>query len=68
VSADLRRELDQLHAEIQLLHAQDAAREWKFIHDRFHAFDAIKNDKCPACGARVRVIETDRAVKLEALQ
>lgn len=35
--------------------------------ERFYAFDAIKDDKCPCCGSRVRVNRTHNSVRLEAL-
>lgn len=37
------------------------------MFERFHAFDAIKDDKCPACGGRVRVLENHNSVMLEAI-
>lgn len=63
----LQEQIDQLRAELALVHAQVAAGEWKHMHERFHAFDSIKNDACPACGGRVRVVETHNAVRLEAV-
>lgn len=38
------------------------------MFDRFHAFDGIKDDRCPACGSHVRVIEDHNSVRLEAIR
>jgi len=40
------------------------AVEWARMKDRFHAFDAIKDDACPCCGGRVVIEETHNAVRL----
>lgn len=58
--AELRAENEYLR---RLLTVVEAAR----MFDRFHAFDAINDDTCPACGGRVCVVETYNAVKLEAV-
>ena len=29
------------------------------MFDRYHAFDGIRDDRCPACGGRVRIDESD---------
>lgn len=62
----------QLEAENELLREQVRIIGALHMLERFHAFDAIKNDACPCCGGRVRVV-ADRlqrdggsAVNLEA--
>lgn len=35
--------------------------------ERFHAFDAIKDDKCPCCGARVEAVHDRNSVQLRAV-
>ena len=37
------------------------------LMERFHGFDAIKDDKCPCCGGRVKVVETHNSVMLESV-
>jgi hypothetical protein len=66
----LQEQVDRLRAEIELLHAQIAANEWKHMRDRFHGFDAIKDDACPCCGGRVAVTETGEpfGVRLAAVR
>lgn len=56
-----------LEAEIETYRLQFTAVEAMRRMERFHAFDAIKDDKCPSCGGRVRVKETGREVTLEAI-
>ena len=63
---DLQHQVDELRAELSLLHACIAVNEWKHMQDRFHAFDAIRDDRCPACGSAVVVMETEREVTLRA--
>jgi hypothetical protein len=55
--------------ERQLAYEKRLTREVAALHmfERFHAFDAIKDDSCPACGGRVRVIEDYNSVRLEAV-
>jgi hypothetical protein len=47
----------QLASERAFHREQLTAVSWARMRDRFHAFDAIKNDSCPACGGRVKVEE-----------
>lgn len=57
-------EIDRLKEEVELLKTQlreDAAYR---MFERFHAFDAIKDDRCPSCGGPVIVEETGNAVML----
>lgn len=63
--AQLERENELLREQVRIIGA---------LHmiERFHAFDAVKNDACPCCGGRVRVVgdrlERDggSAVRLQA--
>ena len=55
--ARLERRVEELEKQISDFHAHNAALEWKRMYERFHSFDAIKNDACPCCGGRVRVVE-----------
>jgi len=63
----------QLEAENALLREQVRIIGALHMLERFHAFDAIKNDACPCCGARVRVVpdpihrDENTAVRLEAI-
>jgi hypothetical protein len=56
-----------LLAENALLREQMTVVQAARMFDRFHAFDAIKDDRCPACGGRVGVEETHNAVRLKAV-
>jgi uncharacterized protein with PIN domain len=56
-----------LLAENRLLREQMTVVQAARMFDRFHAFDAIKDDRCPACGGRVGVEETHNAVRLKAV-
>lgn len=58
--------LAELRAENEMLKKQLSITEGVRAMNRFHAFDAIKNDACPSCGGRVRIVETHNAVRLEA--
>lgn len=60
-------EIDQLRRDLAL--ARDQLRIIGALHmaERFHAFDAIKDDKCPCCGARVKVNRDHNSVMLEAV-
>ena len=49
----------QLEAENALLREQVRIIGALHMIERFHAFDAIKDDACPCCGGRV-VVEQDR--------
>ena len=61
----------QLKAENELLREQIRIIGALHMLERFHAFDAIKNDGCPCCGARVKVVADPRdagqAKRLEAI-
>lgn len=57
----------QLELENELLREQLKIVGALHILERFHAFDAIKNDACPCCGARVKVNRDQNSVKLEAV-
>ena len=59
----------ELEAEVALMREQMTVMEACHMFDRFHSFDAIKNDSCPCCGGRVKVVEIDvpPAVRLEAV-
>jgi hypothetical protein len=65
--AELRRRISELEKHVENFHAHNAALEWKRMTERFHGFDAIKNDMCPCCGARVEVVRTERDVTLRAI-
>lgn len=57
-------ELLELRAENESLCRAIAAVNlsmWHQTQDRFHAFDAIRDDRCPACGGPVTVERRDRA-------
>ena len=58
---------DQLDRERRHWDELLAAIQWGRMKDRFYAFDAIRNDACPSCGARVIVEETHNAVRLKAV-
>jgi hypothetical protein len=63
--AELEAALERERAYFrEMMTAVQAAR----MFDRFHAFDAIKNDACPTCGGRVAVEETSTAVRLKAVR
>jgi rRNA maturation endonuclease Nob1 len=55
---------EQLERERAYFREVLTAVEWARMKDRFHAFDAIKDDACPACGGRVLIEETHNAVRL----
>ena len=62
--AELEAMLEQERAHTRELLT---AVQWARMADRFHAFDAIKDDACPCCGARVAVEETHNVVRLRAV-
>lgn len=68
MSPEVMTELEELRAEVAAYREVFTAVSWARMRDRFHAFDSIKNDSCPACGGRVRIVETHNAVRLEAVQ
>jgi hypothetical protein len=53
------RSYAQLEAENKLLREQVKIIGALHMIERFHAFDAIKDDACPCCGGRV-VVEQDQ--------
>lgn len=57
----------QLERENALLREQVRIIGALHMLERFHAFDAIQNDACPACGGRVKVKRTHNSVMLEAV-
>jgi hypothetical protein len=57
----------QLEQENKLLREQVRIIGALHMIERFHAFDGIKDDCCPACGGRVRVVEEHNSVRLEAV-
>jgi len=63
---ELLTENERLWRELQLAHDQAAAAEWKRMQERFHGFDAIRNDACPCCGGPVVVVEEGSRVYLQA--
>lgn len=66
----LQSQLEILGSELDNLREQFRITEAMHMFERFHVFDAIKNDQCPCCGARVRVKDNGHSsgVKLEAVQ
>lgn len=58
---------DELERENTLLREQVRIIGALHLMERFHGFDAINNDCCPACGGRVRVVQTSNSVMLEAV-
>jgi hypothetical protein len=58
----------QLKQENELLREQVRIIGALHMIERFHAFDAINDDCCPACGGRVKVVEDRNSVRLEAVQ
>ncbi len=65
----VRRSYAQLEAENKLLREQVRIVGALHMLERYHAFDAIKDDSCPCCGARVRAIHDEHppAMRLEAV-
>jgi len=57
-------ELEYLRARLALLEEQMRVTAAHRMFERFHAFDAIKDDRCPACGGPVNVVETENSVTL----
>lgn len=53
----LHHQFDLLQAQFELLREQMKIQGALQMFERFHAFDSIKDDKCPACGGRVAVEE-----------
>lgn len=56
----VKRSYAQLEAENELLREQSRIIGALHMLERFHAFDAIKDDGCPCCGARVEVVADER--------
>lgn len=65
----LQRELDVLSEQLENLREQSKIVAAMHMFERFHAFDAINNDSCPCCGARVKVNDNGfgSGLKLEAV-
>jgi hypothetical protein len=59
--------LAQLQEENKLLREQVRIIGALHMIERFHAFDAIKNDACPCCGARVEAVHDRNSVQLRAV-
>jgi len=53
--AILQEEFELLEGQFVLLREQLKIQAALQMFERFHAFDAIKDDKCPCCGGRVAV-------------
>ena len=53
--------VQELMAELRTLTVLVSVVQACRMFDRYHAFDGIKDDRCPACGGRVRVDESDPA-------
>lgn len=64
----IERTLQELEAENAYLNRMLKEVQWARMRDRFHAFDGIQDDSCPACGGRVEVEETPNAVRLKAVR
>ena len=58
---------NELEEEVKMLREQVKIIGALHLMERFHGFDAIKDDKCPCCGGRVKVHRTHNSVMLEAL-
>jgi hypothetical protein len=67
--ARLQQELELLSEQLENLREQTKIVAAMHMFDRFHAFDAIKDDSCPCCGARVKVHDNGfgSGLKLEAV-
>ena len=59
--AQLERENELLREQVRIIGALHTI-------ERFHAFDAIKDDACPCCGARVEPARDRNSVMLKAVQ
>lgn len=46
-----------LRSQVRLLIEQNRVSGALHLLERFHAYDAIQNDSCPCCGARVEAVE-----------
>ena len=53
----VKRSYAQLEAENELLRQQVKIIGALHLLERFHAFDAIQDDGCPCCGARVEAAQ-----------
>lgn len=62
-------ELLALRREVEDLRHVMTAMEWERSRLRYHAFDAIRDDGCPCCGARVSVEDNGHGsgIKLKAV-
>ena len=68
VIADMRDRISELEAALEHERRLNCEVVAFTSFQRFHAFDAIKDDRCPACGGYVRVIEDEKSVRLEAIR
>jgi hypothetical protein len=66
VSAIAASREELLRAEVELLREQLTVVSALQMMDRFHGFDTIHDDRCPACGGAVVVEETARHVRLRS--
>jgi hypothetical protein len=65
----LERQFEALGEQFELLREQFRVDGALRLFERFHAFDAIRDDKCPCCGARVAVEDNEQGtgVRLKAV-
>lgn len=54
----------ELEAEVEQMREVLTAYHFAQQFERFHAFDAIKDDSCPSCGGKV-VVEHSDVVRIE---
>ena len=55
----LHDQIAMVKAEMARIEATANAMRQAYFFDRYHAFDGIKDDRCPACGGRVGVDDSD---------
>jgi hypothetical protein len=68
-ASDARAFVVELMDEVEYLTRQVTVVQAARMFDRFHAFDGIKDDSCPACGGRVAVDDSDPGrVRLRAMR
>ncbi len=68
VPAQLRQRVEELEAALEHEKRLNYVTAAFQMMQRFHAFDGIKDDRCPSCGGHVRVIEDHNSVRLEAIR
>lgn len=49
-------ELEALRMEVAAYREAFTAMAWARAAESYHAFDALRDDICPACGSAVRVV------------